>query len=67
MGKAKRGAPEGWENYSNCGQQIPGSPFVAFKVPLRAGDINKLRHVRDKFNEYPYFPQYKNSFPQSHF
>ena len=30
----KNNVPEGWEKYSKCGRRIPGSPFVAFKVPL---------------------------------
>merc|ERR1712062_684601 len=30
----KNNVPEGWEKYSKCGRRIPGTPFVAFKVPL---------------------------------
>ena len=34
MPKAKGGIPEGWNDFSQCGQQMAGTPFVAFKVPL---------------------------------
>ena len=30
----KNTVPDGWEKYSRCGRRIPGTPFVAFKVPL---------------------------------
>ncbi|XP_071528355.1 uncharacterized protein [Panulirus ornatus] len=36
--------PDRWEVYTNMGRQIPGTRFIAFKVPLREGI---LRNVKD--------------------
>ncbi|XP_076029053.1 uncharacterized protein LOC143017897 isoform X2 [Oratosquilla oratoria] len=35
MGKGRNSVPDRWEEYSNMGRQIPGTRFIAFKVPLR--------------------------------
>ena len=43
MGIRKNGAPDRWEDYCNFGKRIEGSPFVAFKVPLKAGYIKGLQ------------------------
>ena len=31
----RRAVPERWEEYSHIGQQVQGTRFVAFKVPLK--------------------------------
>ena len=40
----KTDLPEGWENYSICKNQIPDTPFLAFKVPL-------LEKLQGRYNE----------------
>nr|XP_045605338.1 RNA/RNP complex-1-interacting phosphatase-like isoform X2 [Procambarus clarkii] len=35
--------PERWEAYKSMGRQIPGTRFIAFKVPLREGIMSKVK------------------------
>ncbi|ROT66611.1 RNA/RNP complex-1-interacting phosphatase [Penaeus vannamei] len=34
-GGGKNGIPDRWKAYTNMGRQIPGTRFIAFKVPLK--------------------------------
>ena len=42
--KRRKDIPERWENYRKCGQSIPETPFVAFKVPLS----ERLQRIYDQ-------------------
>jgi hypothetical protein len=37
MGRKGGGVPDRWEAYTNIGNLVPGTRFVAFKVPLQPG------------------------------
>lgn len=40
--------PEGWLPYAPIGNQVPGTRFIAFKVPLREAFVDKLQ-ADDRF------------------
>ena len=42
--KRRKDIPERWENYRKCGQSIPETPFMAFKVPLS----ERLQRIYDQ-------------------
>lgn len=44
-GFSNNSIPERWESYKSMGRQIPGTRFIAFKVPLRETIMQKVRHA----------------------
>ena len=48
MGKGR--IPDRWKEYSNMGQRIPGTRFIAFKVPLKDSILQNLAADEGHFN-----------------
>ena len=44
MGK-RGGVPDRWEDYSNIGNVVEGTRFLAFKVPLKADLLTQVKLI----------------------
>ena len=44
MGK-RGGVPDRWEDYSNIGNVVEGTRFLAFKVPLKADLLIQVKLI----------------------
>ena len=45
MGKRGGGVPDRWEDYSNIGNVVEGTRFLAFKVPLKADLLTQVKLI----------------------
>ena len=45
MGKRGGGVPDRWEDYSNIGNVVEGTRFLAFKVPLKADLLTQVKQI----------------------